>query len=137
MLSQTAEYALRTVLYIASHGNDGPARAEALAKVLRIPPNYLAKILHRLAQAGVLTSSRGRKGGFTLAQSPRRISLAQVVGLFDRLEPRRQCLLGQSVCSDAKACPAHARWQEASDGVARFYRETTVGELIGREGVRA
>lgn len=130
MISQTAEYALRTVLYIASHGDAGPARAEALARALKIPQNYLAKILHRLAQSGVLTSSRGRNGGFLLARPASRISLAQVVGLFDRIEPRRQCLLGQAVCSDAKACPAHRRWVEVGDTAQRFFQETSVGELL-------
>ena len=90
MLSQTAEYALRTVLHIAGTAGDGPARAEAIAASLGIPRNYLSKILHRLAQAGVLVSSRGRNGGFILARDARRIPLSMVVGLFDRIEPRRE-----------------------------------------------
>ena len=88
MLSQTAEYALRTVLHIARTGSDGPANADAMATSLGIPRNYLSKVLHRLAQAGVLTSTRGRNGGFVLARDPGKISLAAVVGLFDRIEPR-------------------------------------------------
>jgi Rrf2 family protein len=132
MISQTAEYALRTVLHIAGT-SDGPARAEAMAASLRIPRNYLSKILHRLAQAGVLESSRGRHGGFILALSPKRIPLSAVVGLFDRIEPRRECLLGQAVCSDAKACVAHHRWREVSDSLARFYSETTIADLLTAE----
>ena len=100
MLSQTAEYALRTVLYIAGHADEGPARAEEMAASLGIPRNYLSKTLHRLAQAGVLTSTRGRGGGFLLARRPEDIPLLAVVGLFDQIEPRRQCLLGRPVCSD-------------------------------------
>ena len=134
MLSQTAEYALRTVLHIANAGaTEGPARAEAMARSLRIPRNYLSKILHRLAQAGVLESSRGRNGGFILAQTPKRIPLSVVVGVFDRIEPRRECLLGQAVCSDARACAAHHKWREVSEGVARFYTETTIADLLTAE----
>lgn len=130
MLSRTAEYALRTVLHIAQHAGEGPARTEALATALRIPPNYLAKILHRLAQAGVLTSSRGRHGGFMLARPTSRITLAAVVGLFDKIEPRKGCLLGQPVCSDAKACAAHARWRAVQDTTERFFRETSLSDLL-------
>ena len=132
MLSQTAEYALRTVLHIAST-SEGPAQAEAMARSLRIPRNYLSKILHRLAQAGVLVSSRGRNGGFILAQPPKRIPLSAVVGVFDRIEPRRECLLGQSVCSDARACAAHYKWREVSESLERFYNETTIADLLTAE----
>lgn len=138
MLSQTAGYALRTVLLIARTGGDTPARADALAESLQIPRNYLAKILHRLAQAGVLASSRGRNGGFLLGRPAAGISLAQVVGLFDRIEPRSQCLLGKEACGGPNPCPAHQRWAEVGDVVTRFYRETTVAELVGgRSDVQA
>jgi Rrf2 family iron-sulfur cluster assembly transcriptional regulator len=131
MLSQTAEYALRTVLFIAGHADEGPARAEEMAAALRIPRNYLSKTLHRLAQAGVLTSTRGRGGGFLLARSPADIPLLAVVGLFDQIEPRRQCLLGRPVCSDQHACEAHVQWKDVSERVARFFSETSVADLMG------
>ncbi len=130
MLSQTAEYALRTVLHIARTGSDGPANADAMATSLGIPRNYLSKVLHRLAQAGVLTSTRGRNGGFVLARDPGRIPLAAVVGLFDRIEPRRQCLLGQAVCSDTRPCAAHARWVAVNEQSAKFLNETTISQLL-------
>lgn len=130
MLSQTAEYALRTVLHIARTGSDGPANAEAIADALDIPRNYLSKVLHRLAQAGVLNSTRGRNGGFVLARDPSQIPLAAVVGLFDRVEPRKQCLLGQAVCSDARPCAAHVRWQAVNEQSARFFNDTSIGELL-------
>jgi len=131
MLSQTAEYALRTVLFIAGHADEGPARAEEMAASLRIPRNYLSKTLHRLAQAGVLTSTRGRGGGFLLARRPEDIPLLDVVGLFDQIEPRRQCLLGRPVCSDQHACEAHVQWKDVSERVARFFSETSVADLLG------
>lgn len=137
MLSQTAEYALRTVLFIAGHADDGPARAEEMAGSLRIPRNYLSKTLHRLAQAGLLTSTRGRGGGFLLARPPEDIPLLAVVGLFDQIEPRRQCLLGRPVCSDQHACEAHLQWKDVSDRVARFFSETSVADLMGSGKPRA
>jgi Rrf2 family protein len=137
MLSQTAEYALRTVLFIAGHADEGPARAEEMAASLRIPRNYLSKTLHRLAQAGLLTSTRGRGGGFLLARRPEEIPLLAVVGLFDQIEPRRQCLLGRPVCSDQHACEAHVQWKDVSDRVARFFSETSVADLIGPGKPRA
>jgi Rrf2 family protein len=137
LLSQTAEYALRTVLHIAQQPAGAPAQTDAMAMALRIPRNYLSKILHRLAQEGVLSSTRGRGGGFVLAKPADQIALISVVGLFDSVEPVRQCLLGQPVCSDAHACDAHAAWKDVSDRVARFFRDTTVAALLGEAHMAA
>jgi Rrf2 family protein len=132
MLSQTAEYALRTILFIAQRNKEeGPVQTEAIAEALDIPRNYLSKILHRLAQQGVLRSTRGRGGGFLLSRPPEEMPIIDVVGLFDQISPGRSCLLGRPVCSDANACDAHAAWKDLSERVASFFRETTVGDLLG------
>lgn len=129
MLSQTAEYALRTVLHIAGDG-PAPHRVEGLAAALGIPRNYLSKTLHQLARVGVLDSTRGPGGGFRLARPPHRIRLIDVVRPFDDLGEGRRCLLGNAVCSDRTACEAHQRWKDVSERLGAFFRETTVGDLM-------
>ncbi|HEU5169544.1 MAG TPA: Rrf2 family transcriptional regulator [Gemmatimonadales bacterium] len=131
MLSHTAEYALRTVLFIAERGDSEPVSVDEIAAALRIPRNYLSKTLHRLAHEGVLLSSRGKGGGFRLAVPPERLRLLQVVELFDRIGAGRQCLLGRPVCSDQRACEAHARWKDVAGQLAAFFHETTVADLLG------
>lgn len=130
MLSHTAEYALRTVLYIAERGGGAPVRVHEIAAALGIPRNYLSKTLHRLAQAGILTSSRGKRGGFRLAVPADRLRLLGVVELFDEIGAGRRCLLGRPVCSDRTACRAHQRWKATGEAVAGFFRETTVADLL-------
>ena len=61
LLSQTSEYALRAVLYIAEC--DGPVSVGEIAEAVGVPQNYLSKTLHQLARAGVLRSARGPAGG--------------------------------------------------------------------------
>lgn len=95
-------------------------RIDEIAAALGIPRNYLSKILHRLAGEGVLASTRGRNGGFRLARPAGRISLLEVVEPFDRIDARRQCLLGREVCSDERA------WEAG----------TTVADLAGAPLVR-
>ncbi|MER3406797.1 MAG: Rrf2 family transcriptional regulator, partial [Chloroflexota bacterium] len=67
LLSSTAAYALRTVLFIAERG-DRPASGKEIAGSLKLPRNYLSKTLHRLTREGILTSRRGPGGGFRLAR---------------------------------------------------------------------
>ena len=128
MLSQTAEYALRTVLFLAD--SDDGARVEEIARRLGVPRNYLSKTLHRLAQEGVLRSTRGRGGGFRLAVPPDQLKLLRVVEPFDDISGERRCLLGRPQCSDRNPCPAHHQWRAVSERVTAFFRDRTVGDLL-------
>lgn len=129
MLSQTAEYALRAVLYLAERADEGTVRVGQMAQALHIPHNYLSKILHQLARAGVLASTRGKTGGFQLAVPAERLRLYEIIAPFDRIDERRRCLLGRPQCSDRTACAAHTRWKEVADTLASFFHETTVADL--------
>jgi Rrf2 family iron-sulfur cluster assembly transcriptional regulator len=128
VLSQTAEYALRTVLFLADR--DEAARADEIAQRLQIPRNYLSKTLHRLAREGVLLSTRGKGGGFRLAVPPDRLKLLRVVAPFDGISAERRCLLGRPQCSDRNPCPAHYEWKSVSERVTAFFRDRTVEDLL-------
>ena len=130
MLSLTAEYALRAVLYIADQSAQGSVRVEPMADAMALPRNYLAKTLNLLARRGILSSQRGPGGGFRLARSPESMTLASVVEGFDPEPTRRGCLLGRPQCDEAMPCPAHWRWQSAAEQIAAFFRETTVADLL-------
>jgi Rrf2 family protein len=126
MLSQTAEYALRAVVYIAQLPAGELARTGDLARALGIPQNYLAKTLHQLARVGVLRSTRGKTGGFTLGRDPAAISLHDVIAPFDVVDERPHCLLGRPECSSRNPCPAHDRWQGVARQVNDFFRSTSL-----------
>lgn len=131
MLSQTAEYALRAVLYLADRPNGQPVRVEEIGGVLGMPSPYLSKILNTLARARILTSLRGRHGGFQLAVAPEDLPLLKVVAPFDTIVERRHCLLGRSDCSDRAACAAHAAWKQTAEQISHFFRTTTVADIRG------
>lgn len=130
MLNQTAEYALRTAVYLTEQWEHGPVIASDLAAKLDIPANYLSKILHQLAKDGLLTSQRGKLGGFKLARPPEEITLTEVIAAFDPVDEQRRCLLGRPVCSDRTPCRAHNRWREHAAGFAKFFHETTLAMLV-------
>lgn len=132
MLNHSAEYALKVVALIASRPADEPSRAVELAAALDLPANYLSKILHQLASAGVLASQKGRRGGFLLGSGSAQLTLAAVVAPFEDLGQYRSCLLGNAICSDRRACVAHARWKPVARAVLEFLQETTVDSLATR-----
>ena len=129
-ISGTTQYALRAVLFVAEHGSDEPVRVDAIAAALSVPRNYLSKTLHALARAGVLRSGRGPRGGFQLAGPPDEISLARVAAPFDDIGSRN-CLLGRPSCGWRNPCSVHAHWEEVSNALQSFFRDTTIADLLG------
>jgi len=97
-----------------------------MSQTLGIPRNYLSKILHELTRGGLLESTRGPRGGFTLARDPASIVLTDVIDQFDDITGTSRCLLGRPQCSDGNPCPAHERWKELSGSVMAFFQDTTV-----------
>ncbi len=77
MITQTAEYALRAVVYLSQA--EGPRTAANIAEATQVPSGYMSKVLQSLARAGVVASQRGPSGGFVLADSPRRLSIYKVI----------------------------------------------------------
>jgi Rrf2 family protein len=130
VLSATAEYALRAVVHLARQGDAEALQAQDLAEATGVPQSYLRKLLHELARAGILASTRGKGGGFTLAVPPERLTLLTIVSCFDQMTPGRRCLLGRAECSDRDPCPVHDRWKAAAEEVAAFFRETTLADVL-------
>ena len=131
IISKTSRYALQAATFLAEHfADDRCVRVGEIADGLDVPRNYLSKILHQLARAGVLNSVRGPKGGFRLAQSPADITLAQVIGPVEPALSDRLCLLGRPICSDDDPCAAHSHWQQLSADLTRFLDETTLADLV-------
>ncbi len=128
ILPQTAEYALRATLHIASRHPES-VRVSELSAAVNAPANYLSKTLNQLARAGVLASTRGPAGGFRLRREPSRVSLAQVVAVFVGGAPRR-CLLGTGQCGTNPQCAVHERWKPLAGELDDFFRRTTLGDVV-------
>lgn len=131
MLSQTTEYALAASIHLASNGGRGPVRVDDIAEELGVPRNYLSKILHSLARAGVLNSTRGPGGGFELARDAGEIKLSELVQPFEPalMSSNGDCLLGRERCRDDDPCAAHAHWKDVRAAIDSFFSDTTLGDL--------
>lgn len=128
MFSQTVQYALRATLYITEQ-SPRAVRIPEVAGAVRAPANYLAKILGKLARAGVLRSTRGPAGGFRVAARVERASLASVVAVFEPTT-RRRCLLGGAVCAASTSCQVHERWAPIADSTTAFLQNTSIADLL-------
>jgi Rrf2 family nitric oxide-sensitive transcriptional repressor len=78
MVSQTSQYALRAVLFLASTGG-GPVVAQDISDTTGVPKGYLHKILRRLGKAGILKAHRGVGGGYELVNNPSDLSVGEIL----------------------------------------------------------
>jgi Rrf2 family nitric oxide-sensitive transcriptional repressor len=128
LMGQSAEYALRAVVWLASQGEVTVGTAE-IARHTHVPPGYMSKVLQALARAGLVESTPGRAGGFRLRRSADRISVLEVVNVVDSIERIRRCPLGLKSHRHV-LCPLHRRLDEVAEIVERAYGETTIAEIV-------
>lgn len=129
MLSQTAEYALRAVVWLANH-RDSPVTREELARATRVPPDYLSKVMQSLGRGGLVRAQRGKNGGFSLVKTSDKVTVLEVVNAVDRVQRIETCPLGIK-SHGKKLCPLHQRMDDAMVMVERVFGKTTINELVG------
>jgi Rrf2 family protein len=132
MFSQTAEYALRAVVYLAEHP-DKPYTIQQIAGPTQIPAGYLAKVLQELARAGLLTSQRGLGGGFALAVPAEELTVYDVVQPVDPIRRITRCPVNNPAHAGGALCPLHRRLDEAAATVERTFRETRIADIVAQQ----
>jgi len=131
VLSTTADHALRAVLYLAQRPSGQVVSAPEIADAIGAPRNYLSKTLHALTRAGVTSSVSGRGGGFGLAIPAHRLTLAELISVFDDAAMPRRCLLGDRPCTTDRPCAAHQRWTQIHRAHDHALGSTTIADLLG------
>jgi len=128
--SASTTHALRATAWLASHPGADAVLGRDLARKLKIPPDYLSKVLATLARSGVLTAVRGARGGYRLARAPERIRLVEVVTPFEGRRARSGCLLRPDrPCRNSGHCSAHTAWAGVNDAYRSFLEKTTVADI--------
>jgi len=131
-ITKQADYAVRAVLYLAGLSDGRRAPTSQIARDQRIPPSFLAKIVSQLSVAGMVQTSRGARGGVTLARDPSEISLLEVIEAIDGPIALNECVTDPSVCSFGDDCPVHGVWCEAQARLVKDLSGTSFGSLMAR-----
>ncbi len=128
MFSQTVEYALRAVVYLASEAPEA-CTTKQIHGATKVKQAYLSKILQRLAKKGIVQTRRGIGGGVTLAKSPENLTILDVVNAVEPIERIKTCPLGLS-SHGVRLCPLHKRMDAALAWVETAFRDTTLAEVL-------
>jgi len=129
-ITRQADYAVRAVLYLARLGIGNRAATSAIAEDQHIPPSFLAKIVSQLSIAGLLNTSRGARGGVTLARKPEDISLLEVVEAIDGPIRLNECAHADGACDFADTCPLVPIWQGAQSDLVKRLKAANFGQFL-------
>ncbi len=129
ILSRTSQYAIQALIFVATRPPGEPVLNREIASHLSVPPAYLAKIMQSLCKGNLLYSYRGRLGGFCLREGAAKTDLMQILLLTEGPSFTQDCVLGLKVCSDATACPMHAKWVPIKKKVVGLLTEQTLEKL--------
>ncbi len=135
MYGKTAANGIAVMSYLASDprrraGSDEISRAREMSRPLA------AKLLTQLAAAGLVAGTPGPGGGYRLAKPAGRISLLQIVELFEQTVTPSVCPFGRSWCGKGDPCPLHDTILELVEANRRFLEETRLSVFVGAEPAR-
>ncbi len=129
-ITRQADYALRTVYYLAQIGENQRASTSRIAKEKQIPHSFLAKIISQLSVLRIISTTRGAQGGVNLARSPEKITMLEVVEAIDGKLKINDCVLNPESCPFGKNCPLHDVWCTAQLQLLNTLRATTFADLV-------
>ena len=137
LFSHSTAYAVRALVWLARKPQRSRWLVGDVAYDEGIPQPYLSKVMGTLKSQGMVTSSRGPHGGYSLAKDPAVITLREVARLFDGEQPENVCLLAYGSCRDCSRCPSSGLWDSNRIAISQFLDDVTIGTLAGRAGQSA
>ncbi|MGK0185865.1 MAG: Rrf2 family nitric oxide-sensitive transcriptional repressor [Verrucomicrobiales bacterium] len=128
MISQTAEYALRAIVFL---GNEKgiPQTTSKISSATKAPSSYLSKVMQRLSQQGIVGSQRGLHGGFTIKKPLTELTILDVVNAVDPILRIHECPLGNKA-HGKNLCALHRTMDDTLAQAEESFRKITVDSLL-------
>ncbi len=128
-LTSKGRYAVTAMLDLALHAEHGPVTLAAISERQDISLSYLEQLFTRLRRYGLVASTRGPGGGYSLSRSAYDIPVAAVVTAVDESVDATRCG-GRGDCQDGRRCLTHDLWTELSEQIQVFLSEISLGQLV-------
>ncbi len=130
MFNKETEYALQSLVYIQGQNlkNHRPG-VEEIASRINAPRFFVAKILYRLVKAGVLTSIKGKGGGFFLDESGSSVNILDVVNLVEGSRIISGCIFGLRQCNCENPCPLHDKYAPIRESIESLLSTESINSL--------
>jgi len=137
VFSKSAKYAMMALVELAARDKEVPVQIRELAQAAGVPYPFLSKLVQPLVRAGILDSTRGKKGGVRFARPPAHVSLAQVVRAVEGDAFFQDCPFVRSPCQGKEGCSLSPMWDPVREMITRFLEETALAEIAEKKGGRS
>ncbi|MEM6458896.1 MAG: Rrf2 family transcriptional regulator [Planctomycetota bacterium] len=135
-LTRKTDYAIVALAHLLrqQRDHDRPVSARVIAEAYHLPLPLLMNILKELAQARLVTSTRGATGGYRLAVEPGRVSLLEIVNAMEGPVKLTPCCDGLPIlnqgCELSQDCPIQPTIQRVHERMIAFFKTVTLEELL-------
>ena len=136
-LSKRTQYSLRALYALARDYGKGPTLISDLSEHEAIPKKFLEQILLSLKGLGLVSSKKGKGGGYFLARPPHSVSVGQIVRLIDGPLAPLPCVSRTSYmrcheCRDERSCGIRIIMKDVRDATASILDSTTLADVLKR-----
>jgi Rrf2 family protein len=128
-----AEYGLICALHLAKRAGEGPITGREIAAGERLPSDYVEQILLRLRRAGLVNSTRGARGGYSLARGPEEISVREVIAASELGTFDLHCVthpVGEERCAASQSCSIRPVWMMLQQKIDDVLESVHLGDLL-------
>lgn len=131
MITKEADYAIRTVLFLAGSGEAQVVSTADMAESMNIPYRFLRKIVRKLADENIVKSARGKGGGVSLIRKKEELSLLQILELFDPKSVNlNSCHMDSNCCDRTQVCNIHSKMATVQNLMRNQLKGITFDQLI-------
>ncbi|MGA9031262.1 MAG: Fe-S cluster assembly transcriptional regulator IscR [Sulfuricaulis sp.] len=134
-LTTKGRYAVTAMLDLALRYDKGAVTLADIAKRQGISLSYLEQLFAKLRRSGLVDSVRGPGGGYTLAQEPAKISVAEIIVAINENIDATRCG-GEKNCHGDETCLTHQLWEDLSTRIHEFLNGITLGDLVTKPHVQ-
>ena len=133
MLGKTTEYAIRALVYVYIQNQKGrrPGYKE-IAKEIDSPEQFTAKVLQNLARAELVSSMKGRGGGFFFEKAAAPLTLYEVIRVMEGEKFFSKCGFGLKLCDCENPCPLHDDYSHVREGFYNLVNNSTIQSFANK-----
>lgn len=132
-LSTKGRYGLKAMLDLAVHNNEGQVVLKSIAERQGLSENYLEQLFAVLKKAKLVKSIRGSQGGYTLGESPDKISVGDILRALEGSMSPTDCVSENCEthhCSTSDCCITRGVWEKIRDGINNVIDNISLQELV-------
>lgn len=129
-LSTKTRYGLKAIYEIGINFNKNPVPLSIIAEKHEISLSYLEQIIALLKKAGIIKSTRGPQGGYSLKKPPETISIGEIIRALEGSYAPTECVERNEKCFYASECITHSVFTKINDSISQVVDNMTLKDWI-------